>query len=133
MVFGISVIGLLSFTSAPVAPSPVGGIGPITVEQANSYVKNYVSDATSINQVIKGFYVDKAQLEAMNNLASENPEFSGFRLYFGKDANGRKVGVVVGVDITGKDAFKNTIFGTDSPNSSPCPPVCDVNSPITTK
>ena len=38
--------------------------------------------------------------------------------------------VVAGVDMNGNDAVKNTIFGTDAPKLGPCPPICDVSSPI---
>jgi tricorn protease-like protein len=74
--------------------------------------------------------VDKAQLDAMNNLFKENPTLSGFRIYFGKDNDAKKVGIVIGVDASGKDMLKSTIFSTDSPVSSPCPPICDSSSPI---
>ena len=70
------------------------------------------------------------QLVAMNSLAKENSALTGFRIYYGKDNNARKIGIVVGVDNMGKDAVKNTIFNTDAPVSSPCPPICDTSSPI---
>ena len=89
-----------------------------------------MTGAAPFNQVIKGFTVDKPQLDAMNSIAKENQDLTGFRIYFGKDNNGKKIGIVVGVDSSGKDALKNTIFSTDSPISSPCPPICDVSSPI---
>jgi hypothetical protein len=130
MVAGISTIGLMAFTSAPAAPAPGGAIVPISSAVANTYFKNYMSGATPFNQVIKGFMVDKAQLDAMNNLFKENPTLSGFRIYFGKDSDAKKVGIVIGVDASGKDMLKNTIFSTDSPISSPCPPICDSSSPI---
>jgi hypothetical protein len=131
MISGISVIGLLAFSNAPEAPAPGGAIVPITSASAQTYFRNYLAGATTFNQVIKGFMVDKAQLDAMNNISKENPDLVGFRIYFGKDSNAKKIGIVVGVDATGKDAIKNTIFNTDSPISSPCPPICDTSSPIT--
>ena len=131
IVLGISIFGLLSFTSGPATPAPGSGIIAITPAQANSFFKSYMSGAASFNNVIKGFTVDKAQLEAMNTISRENPNLTGFRIYFGRDNNARKVGIVVGVDNTGMDAVKNSIFDTDSPISSPCPPICDVSSPIT--
>ena len=129
IVFSFSMVGLLAFTNGPATPAPTGPI-PITSSTAHSYVINYLSDATSVNLVIKGFTIDLAQLEAMNSIAKENPALTGFRIYYGKDSNAKKVGIVVGVDNTGKDAVKNTIFNTDSPVSSPCPPICDTSSPI---
>ena len=130
-VFGISIIGLLAFTNGPVMPAPGTGIIAITSAQANGYFNNYMSGATSFNQVIKGFMVDKSQLEAMNNISAENPGLAGFRIYFGKDNTAKKIGIVVGVDTMGKDAITNTVFNTDAPKLSPCPPMCDASSPIT--
>jgi hypothetical protein len=130
LVSGISIIALLSFANAPVTPPPAGGNVPVSAAVAHTYLTNYLSGAASFNQVIKGFTVDKAQLDAMNSIARENSLLTGFRIYLGKDNNSKKIGIVVGVDNTGKDAVKNTIFNTDSQNLSPCPPVCDVTSPI---
>ncbi|MDP1621253.1 MAG: hypothetical protein Q8M08_02830 [Bacteroidales bacterium] len=130
MVIGISMIGLYSFTSGPAASAPTGGIVPITAAEANAFVRNYQADAAPLNKVIKGFTIDKEQLDAMNSIIKENPALTGFRIYLGKNIDARTIGIVVGVDNTGKDAFKNTIFNTDSKNLSPCPPICDVSSPI---
>ena len=130
MVAGISIFGLLAFAHAPAEPAPPIGIVTITPTLAHTYFKNYMADALPLNQVIKGFTVDKAQLNAMNNLSKENADLSGFRIYFGKDVNAKRVGIVVGVDALGKDAVKNSIYSTDAPISSPCPPICDVSSPI---
>ena len=128
LVSGISIISLMSFTSTPAMPS--AGLAPVTSAVAHSYFNNYLSGATSFNQVIKGFTIDKAQLNAMNSIATENPALSGFRIYMGKDNSSNKVGIVVGVDNAGNDAVGNTIYSTDTQSLSPCPPVCDVNSPI---
>ncbi|MEI7895525.1 MAG: hypothetical protein WCJ26_00710 [bacterium] len=128
MVSGISIIGFMSFTSAPAMPSP--GITPLTSAVAHSYFNNYLSGATAYNQVIKGFTIDKAQLSAMNSIAAENASLTGFRIYMGKDNNSNRIGIVVGIDNAGNDAVGNTIYSTDTQSLSPCPPVCDVNSPI---
>lgn len=130
MVFGIATIGFFSFSNGPASPVPAGGVVPITAAEARNYYSRYISEAGSFNQVLKGFTIDKAQLEAMNNIAKENPALTVFRIYMGKDNNSRKIGIVVGVDEKGLDAVKNTIYNTDSQNLSPCPPVCDLNSPI---
>ena len=129
-VFGISVIGLLSFTSAPVAPVPASGNNAVTSAVAHAYFSNYMADATPLNQVVRGFTVDKTQVDAMNSISSENPGLTSFRIYLGKDNGGNKVGIVVGVDNAGRDAVGNSIFSTDAPRTSPCPPICDVASPI---
>jgi hypothetical protein len=130
MVFGVSVIGLLAFTNGPSSSAPSGGITAITPALANSYVGNYLSRAVSLNQVVKGFTIDKVQLDAMNNIARENTDLTGFRIYLGKDNNANNLGIVVGVDNMGMDAVKNSIFVTASQRLSPCPPICDVSSPI---
>ena len=129
IVLTISVMGLLAFSSEPVPPVSGTGIIPITAADANMYFKNYMTGATSVNQVIKGFTLDKKQLEAMNNIAKENPALPGFRIYMGRDNNANLVSVVVGVDSKGLDAVKNSIYNTYAPGN-PCPPVCDVQSPI---
>jgi hypothetical protein len=128
-IFGITVFVFLSFTSGPAAPG--AAMVSITPTQAHSYFSNYLSSAVTFNQVIKGFTIDKAQLEAMNSISGENPGLTAFRIYFGKDNNARNIAIVVGVDLNGKDAVKNTVFTTDSQKVSPCPPICDVSSPIT--
>jgi hypothetical protein len=130
LAFGISIIGLLAFTNG--AGSPVSGAGntPITASEAHGYFIKYISDAVPFNQVIKGFTIDKSQLDAMNIISKENADLTGFRIYMGKDNNSMKIGIVVGVDSMGKDAIKNTVFNTASKNLSPCPPLCDTSSPI---
>ncbi len=130
IVSGISMIGLLAFTNSPAPPASGTGVAPITQADAHVFFNNYMAAASPLNQIIKGFTIDKTQLEAMNNIARENPDLSGFRIYMGQDNVSRKVGIVVGVDNMGRDAVKNTIYNTESQRLSPCPPVCDVSSPI---
>ena len=129
IVFTISFMGLFAFSSGPGSPAPVGGNVPVSAAVANGYFKNYMASAVSVNQVIKGFTVDKNQLEAMNNIAKENTTLQGFRIYMGRDNNANPVSIVVGIDGKGLDAVNNTIYNTNSPGN-PCPPVCDVASPI---
>jgi hypothetical protein len=130
MVIGVSVIGLMSFRSAPESPAPEGEIVPISAETAQTLLKNFTSDSKLNTLGIKGFTIDKSQLEAMNSLAKENPDLAGFRVYMGVDASRKMVGIVVGVDNSGKDALKSSIFSTDAAKLSPCPPICDTTSPI---
>jgi len=129
VVLTISVMGLFAFSNAPGSAGPGGEITPVSSTVANGYFKNYMAGAVSVNQVIKGFTVYKAQLDAMNNIAKENPNLPGFRIYMGRDNNANLVSIVVGVDSKGLDAVKNTIYNTFAPGN-PCPPVCDVQSPI---
>ncbi|MCX6249427.1 MAG: hypothetical protein NTX61_01625 [Bacteroidetes bacterium] len=128
---GISVIGLLAFSSAAGPSGSASVISPVTAANANIYFKNYLAGAASFNQVIKGFTLDKAQLDAMNSIAKENSLLTGYRIYFGKDNNARKIAIVVGVDANGTDAVNNTIYNTTAISFNPCPPVCDSGSPIT--
>lgn len=128
LVLGISIFGLVAFKNSPDAPG--GGVGPVSSTDANTYFKNYMSSATPLNQVVKGFTIDKTQFDAMSMINQENSALTGFRIYLGKDNNARKVAIVVGVDSYGKDAVGNTIYNTDSQGTNPCPPVCDASSPI---
>jgi len=125
---GISLISILSFTNAPGNPAAVNT--PMTSVDANTFVKNYVASAVANNQVIKGFSLDRSQLDAMNSLARENQALAGFRIYLGKDGSGSRIGIVVGVDGNGKDATGNTIYNTAAQVLNVCPPVCDLSSPI---
>ena len=127
---GISVIGFLAFTNAPAASAPGSTMVPVTSAEAHGLLNNFLAEALPLNQVVKGFSIDKSQLDAMNALAKENPTLTSYRIYLGKTSDARPVGIVVGIDNTGKDAVKNTIFSTDCKNLSPCPPICDATSPI---
>lgn len=124
MIAGIALIGLWSFTPAAT------GMVSISVTEAKTYLNNYLTDAAPVNGVIKGFTIDKEQFDAMSAIAKGNAGISGFRVYMGKDNSSRKIGIVVGIDELGKEAVTGTIYGTDSKSLSPCPPICDVNSPI---
>ncbi|HMG16628.1 MAG TPA: hypothetical protein VK590_14320 [Saprospiraceae bacterium] len=128
--FGVMAMVLVSFNNDTRKLETREGIISITSTQANNYCKNYLTKAENFNQILKGFMVDKAQLLAMNSISSENPGLAGFRIYMGKDSNNAKIGIVVGIDINGRDAVNNSIFNTDSPSSGPCPTVCDNSSPI---
>jgi hypothetical protein len=129
MILTISFMGLFAFSSGPGSSAPGGGNVPVSATVANGYFKNYMAGAVSFNQVIKGFTVDKNQLEAMNTIAKENTTLQSFRIYMGKDNKTAPVSIVVGIDSRGMDAVNNTIYSTNSPGN-PCPPVCDVASPI---
>jgi hypothetical protein len=131
LALGISLVGLLAFKNGPGPQASGSNVTPITAVDAHLYFSKYMSGAVSLNKVVKGFTIDKSQLEAMNSISKENAYLTGFRIYMGKDNSSRKIGIVVGVDNLGLDAVKNTIFYTDAPNLSPCPPICDDTSPIT--
>ena len=130
ILLGFSVLGLFSFSNGPGSAGSGPGIVPISAAEAKIFLHNYMSDATAINEVIKGFTIDKAQLEAMNAISKENPNLAGFRVYLGKDNSSRMIGIVVGIDNDGKDAVNGKVYNTDRGVLSPCPPVCDVSSSI---
>ena len=129
IIFTVSMMGIYAFSEAPAAAAPGGTLGTVSASVANTYFKKYIAGAITYNQVIKGFAVDKSQLDAMNNIAKENAGLVGFRIYFGKDNDLKPVSIVVGVDAKGLDAVTNTIYTTNAPGS-PCPTVCDNQSPI---
>jgi hypothetical protein len=130
IVMGISIFGLLSFTNGTSVFGFGDTVSTISASEANAYVKNYQLSVESSSNVIKGFTIDKTQLEAMNLIASENASLSGFRIYYGKDNLSKQVGIVVGVDNQGKDAVNLSIYSTSAALSNPCPPVCDSESAI---
>ena len=130
IIIGISIMTLLSFTKNENKVSLRTGITTISSSQANTYFRNYMSSSTSFNSVIKGYTIDKNQLDAMTLLSIENRNLTGFRIYNGKDENSSRMSIVVGIDSEGKDAIGSSIYNTDSPNAQPCPTLCDLTSPI---
>jgi len=128
LILGIIVTAMVAFTNNPAGPA--SGTTPVSLTTANTYIKNYMNGATVYNQVMKGYAIDRSQLDAMNSILSENAALTGFRMYKAKDNNGQKIIVVVGVTSTGKDAVGNTMYTTQSVINDPCPPVCDMSSTI---
>ena len=130
IIIGISIMAMLSFTKNDDKVNLRTGVIPISSSQANTYFRNYMSTSSSFNGVIKGYTVDKNQLDAMTLLSIENRNLTGFRIYNGKDENSEKMSIVVGIDNEGKDATSNSIYNTDSPTAQPCPTLCDLSSSI---
>ena len=130
-IFGISLISVLSFISPDNPPAPSQDITIIDTATANRYFNNYYQSAGSLPSPVKGFLLDRLQLEAMNNLMNYDRTLAGFRLIMGKDENGQKVGIVVGVNAGLSDAALGRVYKTTSANSGPCPFICDELSPIT--
>lgn len=129
LIAGLTLAGLFAFTMGPGAAGTGGNVA-VSVSKASQYSKNYLAGAQPYDQVIRGFMVGKAQLEAMNSLLVSNPSLVGFRIYMGADEENRRKDVVVGVDRNGADAVTSPIISTDAAGNNPCPPVCDSNSPI---
>jgi len=131
IVLGISVMGLFSFTSPNPATAALQGVSKIGVPEAYTLFHGYYDNASSTNQVVKGFSISKEQLSAINYLSNENPSLSSFRVYMGFDETIGNVGIVVGVNSTGQDVT-NSIYKAPG-GAALCPTICDVASGITRK
>lgn len=131
IVLGISVMGLISFTSPDPATGALQGVNKIGVPEAYTLFHGYYDNASSTNQIVKGFSISKEQLSAINYLSNENPSLSAFRVYMGFDEREGNVGIVVGVNSTGQDVT-NSIYKA-SGGAALCPTICDVASGITRK
>ena len=129
LLLGLSILVMLSFSKADVIV--VGG-SKISLQDAKAYFNRYYSQAEPNNQVIKGFALNRDQLDAMNRLLAETPSLAGFRIYMGIDNNSATMGIVVGIDNDGKDN-SNSIYRTVALASGPCPTICDGSSTITAK
>ena len=128
IIIGVSALTLYSFANAgpaPIAPSPV----KISVQDANALYRAYNSRTTPTNAVFKGFSITKEHLAALNSLLTDTPGLAGFRVYMGYD-NTSNVGIIVGTNASDVDVT-TSIYRVAAGSSGPCPPVCDVNSPIT--
>jgi hypothetical protein len=130
IVLGVSAIGLFSFSNPVHPPALLPDVSKISVSEANTLFKNYYQSATPTTTVFKGFALNREELTALNNLLTENSSLSGFRIYMGKDVTSASVGIVVGVNSSGKDVTAS-IYQSVAVGSGPCPTICDVNSAIT--
>lgn len=128
-IFGISLLGLLSFTGQSTSPGPNSVIAKISVDVAHAYAQTYVKNATLYTSKITGFTIDLAELTIMNSILAADPSADGFRFYFGTDSSGTGLLIICGVDSNGSD-MTGTVFTATTKNVGPCPPVCDKNSPI---
>jgi len=128
-IFGISLLGLLSFTGPSNSPGPNFVIAKISVADAHTYFQNYSKSVTASTSNIKGFTVDLADLTVMNSILLADPSADGFRFYFGTDASGTSILIICGVDVNGTDMTGN-IYSVTAGKVGPCPPNCDVNTPI---
>ena len=130
---GISVISLVSFTQVPGKPDSLQGISKISLTQAKTYFNSYYTGAQPLNAVVKGFTIGSEQIQALNQLLTENPGISRYRIYLGKDETSSPIGIVVGVDANGLDISSGSIYRSTALTSGPCPPVCDATSQITAR
>jgi hypothetical protein len=133
-VFGISLFAILSFSKSATPPLPDPQPEIIDTVAAKQLFFNYYNSPGPIPERVKGFFVDRLQLIAMNNLVEFDSTLAGFRLYLGKSDADEPVGIVVGVaEVRGKlsDVKNGRIYKTASVKSGPCPFICDESSPIT--
>ncbi len=130
MVLGVCALVLYSFSWSTAIPANPSAVNKISVSDANTLFRNYYDNATATNSVVRGFAINREQLDALNALSSENSGLAGFRIYLGHDNNSGNVGIIVGVDNDGQDVT-NSIYRTASGGSGPCPTICDANSGIT--
>jgi len=129
VIFGISLLGLLSFTGQSTSPGPITVIAKISSGDAFTYSQKYLKNAPPYTSIMKGFTVDLAELTIMNSILAADPSAAGFRFYFGTDASGTGILIICGVDANGGD-MAGTIFTAPTHNVGPCPPVCDISKPI---
>jgi hypothetical protein len=128
-IFGISLLGLLSFTGPSNSPGPNTVTARISVTDAHTYFQNYYRSISTSTSSLKGFTVDLAELTVMNSILLADPSVAGFRSYFGTDASGTSILIICGIDANGADMTGN-IYSVTTDHVGPCPPNCDVNSPI---
>ncbi|NVO18516.1 MAG: hypothetical protein HXX13_02385 [Bacteroidetes bacterium] len=129
LLVGASAIALLSFTGVVNTPSSTPAYGKTSVQDAQASYRRYASKTSALNDLVKGFALNKEELNAMNSLITENPSLIGFRVYMGLDNSLAPIGIVVGIDNAGKDNL-NSIYKTSGSSSGPCPTLCDQTSTI---
>ena len=129
--FGIILISSLSFFPQDKLP-PSAAI--ITTSQANNYLKAYLLRPFSNVVPPKGVAIDMDQYTTMGILKAANPNVVAFKIYYGIDENNTNVGIVLGMDVNGKDITNGSasgkVYSVTSKKLAPCPPICDAQSPI---
>lgn len=115
--------------SASIDP-PAGIVLVKSVDEARQLSRNYTTRADTPRVPVTAVYVDRLQMQAMQLLMEANPDLSGCRIIFASEDDGSSTAVVVGVD-EGLNDQTDTIYKTASPVPGPCPPMCDIDSPIT--
>jgi|GEM_PF-4605478 len=105
----------------------------LTVDQARQYYSNYHLHAVPETEILKGFsFLTADYFQAVASLYGGEKDMVGYRSYMGVDASGQAIGIVVGVDASGRDmaADDDVIYGVRG-SMGPCPNICDNSSPIT--
>jgi len=129
IILGVSVLGLYSFTSKNNVVIPMSKEKKIELKEAKTFFKNYYKNAVTPKEALKGFAINTEQLAAFIELMNENPNLTGFRIYFGNDETEGDVSLVVGVNNSGLDET-NTIYKVAARSTGPCPTICDESSGV---
>jgi hypothetical protein len=96
----------------------------ITLEQAKSWIKTWRNNLPK--EPAKAHLINKqALLDVMQPV-----DVVSVRTYLAIDDNNVQKLVLVGVDVNGNDLIDENHIITDK--TYPCPPTCDVNSPLFT-
>jgi hypothetical protein len=127
--FGVSLFAILAFKGSD-TPQPGPSAPPISCSEARTLFYNYFNTAQTITARPKGYTIDRTMLTSLNSLATAYPNLQRFRIYIGKDARGVTQGIVLCVDAAGLDYCGGNIYQTNSPETGPCPFLCDDNSQI---
>ncbi len=124
-IMGISLFVSYSFISGAPRPATTGELSQVNATEAQQLRDAYVGKAQPMNDIFRGFTVNKDQLDAMNLLIGENSELAGFRVYMGEDAENRAKMVVYGVNQSESIDMSTTIYVTEPNTSGPCPTLCE--------
>jgi hypothetical protein len=105
------------------------GLTLITVQQANTFFKDYMNHPDTVKRTLRAFTINYEQFRAMKIIDREDSTVHGFRIYMGMNGM-TPVRMVVGTGSPDKVAY---IYATTDESSGPCPDVCDDQSPIIAK
>jgi hypothetical protein len=100
----------------------------ISADSAHIYFDNYFRTAMVYKEPFKGFTIGREQINALTNLFKNNSTLTGVRIYMAAKRN-IKTRVVAGIDERDHDILTH-IYRMEVAQSDPCPPICDLQSPI---
>jgi hypothetical protein len=126
---GIGIIAGIGGTLAIHAMSGTFSSPTISVSKANSFYKSALTMPVKHCDTVKAMNINMEQYQAMNYISGKVTGLTGFRVYYGIDASGAPVAMVVGVTNT-KDNVSQ-IVQTSMNESGLCPTNCDGASQIT--
>ena len=130
-VFGIALLGLVSFTGPSTPPGPTPAVNKINVADAKKFYQKFMHTAPNPDTSrIGGFAIDRETISAMSNVLKDVPSLSAFRIYMGVDGSGNKITMVIGADASGSEMSTSVWTAAMGAKVGPCPPICDIHSPI---